>query len=851
MNRQRKKNRLACACQRYCCLLAAALAGLWAGASGAADVITGRLALEDGFYALADRVFHDVLVDASSTDAGLAAHYILRSHYEQARFERLGEDLERFAGEGVLAADAEAYWHGVRQSGLEDWEGVVAALARFETGDARRSGYAPSALRLKALAHFKTGDVARARALFESLDATYADATDRAVNRLDWGRALLAAGETVAAQAVWEPLLAATNLPPPLAAESAYWAGQAYLLNGEAERTVALLRPLGTKLDLAEPLRVHIATALAKALRRTDDVAGGTAVLTNTLATVRNPSFKVRTEYELAHHLLEVGELEAAAARVHAFVAAYPAEPLAPRLLFRLGEALLAAARHAEASDVFQRHLEAFGDETGQVYRGKALALAGVAIHGEAALLFARAADLHTDPQLAIESRFRAGDSYSANRQYRRALEMYRRVRTDLADGVLPDGEPPELATRALFQYAVSLAALGETAEAIQTFEALTQTYPDSPEAGDALVAIGDLQLEAGQLEAAEAVFVRVMDAWPATPVFWKALHGRGMVRYRRWAPDAIDDFERIAAEAAETPMAEHAHFMRAMCLYRLGRDAQALGICRDFLSRFPESEWAPPVHFWVARLEYNAGNDEAAETAFLTFVEAYPAHALAPQALLRAGLAALRRQQYLQAIELLGRMAKQYPVSDLLADARFHQAEAMVQLGRFAAAILVYEEVINNYPGRELATMALGRKGDCQFTLGTEDPARYEEATISYQTMLQTPGLKLDDALQAAYKLGLTHEKLGRAEAALEQFYSGVMLPYLVEKEKGGIPGEPARVWFSRAARGAAAIVERRQDWRRLVRILERAAAADVEFSTAAKTRIKAVKSDYWWMFY
>lgn len=833
-------------------LLLAAWVALWAGVA-AADVTAGRLALEDGFYALADRAFLDVLArgGGASGDTALAAHYILRSHDEQQRFDRLGEDLERFAAEGVLADDAVAYWRGVLLGGREDWAGAVAALGGFEAGEARESAYAPSALRLKALAHFKTGDVDTASAVFERLDAAYADAADRAVNRLEWGRALLAAGETEAAQTVWEPLLAATNLPPPLAADTAYWAGQAYLLTGAPDRAAGLLRPLAGNPELAEPRRVRVATALAEALRQTADVAGGTAVLTNTLAVLRNPAFKQQTEFELAHHLLEAGELDAAAVRVHAFVTAHPGEPLSPRLLYRLGEALLAAGRYAEAADRFQQHLEAFGDAAGLVYQGKAAALAGQGRHAEAALLFERAAGLLADPGQAVGCRFRAGDSYVANRQYRRALEMYRRVIDDLASAPQSSAGQPALASRALFQCAVSLAALGETAEAIQAFETLAQTYPDSQEAADALLGIGDLQLEAGELAAAEAVFERVMDGWPEAPVFWKALHGRGMARYRRWAPDAIEDFERIATEAPGSPMAEHAHFMRAMCLYRLGRDAQALGICRDFLTRFPESEWAAPVQFWVARLEYNAGNDEAAEAAFLAFFAAYPEHELAPQALLRAGLAALRRQQYLQAIELLGRMAKQYPVSDLLADARFHQAEAMVQLGRFSAAILVYEEVINNYPGRELAAMALGRKGDCQFTLGAEDPARYEEAVLSYQTLLQTPGLKLDDALQGAYKLGLAHEKLGRAEEALSQYYSGVMLPFLVAKENGGIPGEPARVWFSRAARGAAAIVEQRQDWRRLVRILDRAAAADVEFSAEAKARIKAVKSDYWWMFY
>ncbi len=834
---------------RYC-LLAVALTGLSAGAAST-DVTTGRLALEDGFYALADRVFLDVIEDASPTDAALAAHYILRSHFEQERFDRLGEDLQRFATEGVLAADAVAYWRGVRLSGIEDWAGAAAALDGFATEAYRASVFAPSALRLKALAHFKTGDVATASALFEALDGTYSGASARAANRLDWGRALLAAGETAAAQKVWEPLLAVTNLPPTLAVDTAYWAGQAYLLTGEPDRSMALLRPLASNADLAEPLRVRVASALAEALRRTADVAGGTAVLTNALATIRNPVLATQAERELAHHLLEAGLLDAAAVQVRSFVAAHPGEQQSPRLLYRLAEALRAAGRHVEAGDVFQQYLESFGDGAGSVYSGKASALAGQGRHAEAALLFEQAAGLLADPGQAIGCRFRAGDSYFANRQYRLALEIYRRVQADIRTATSPSGAPSELASRAAFQCAACLAALGDTAEAIQAFETLAQTYPDGPDAADALLAIGDLQLESGRLESAEAAFARVMAGWPAKPVFWKALHGRGMARYRRWAPDAIEDFERIAAEAAGTPMAEHAHFMRAMCLYRLGRDAQALEICRDFLTRFPASEWAAPVQFWVARLEYNAGQDEAAEITFLSFVERYPTHELAPQALLRAGLASLRRQQYLKTIELLGRMAKQYPVSDLLADARFHQAEAMVQLGRFAAAILVYEEVINNYPGRELAAMALGRKGDCQFTLGADDPARFEEAALSYQALLQTPGLMLDDVLQAAYKLGLTHEKLGRTDVALEQYYNGVMLPFLVEKENGGIPGEAARVWFSRAARGAAALIERRQDWRRLVRILERAEAADVEFSPEAKARIKAVKSDYWWMFY
>lgn len=834
---------------RFCVLVA--LAVLVCGGWAAADVTVGRLALEDGFYALADRVLLDVLEDddAALTDAALAAHYMLRSHLEQRRDDLLQADLERFAGQGLLADEAVVYWRTVRFVALEQWSEASALLASVDSASSQPSMYRTPLLRLKAWVHFKLGDMDTAASLFEQLDLTSENVADRAANRLDWGRALLAAGETAAAQQVWEPLLAATNLPRRLALDVAYWAGLACLLRDDPGRTTVLLKPLVNDPELAEPQRVRVATALAAAYRRTGEVAAGSAVLTNTLSTIRNPVLVTQTRWAFADHLLEVGSLDEATSEVQRFVASYPEAEQAPELMHRLGDALLAAARHIEAGDVFQKHLEAFGDGDGRAYVGKALALEGQGRHGEAALVFERAADLQGDLVLATESRFRAADAYFANGQYRRALEGYRRVKSDVESAGL--AAMAQMRPRVWFQCAASLAALGERVEAIRAFEALAEAYPGNSIATDARLGVGDLQLEAGETESAESTFALVMQRGAEGAAFWRALHGRGMARYRRWAPDAIADFERVVEGAVGTPIAEHAHFMRAMCLYRLGRDAEALEICRDFLTRFPQSDWAAPVQYWVARLAYNAGNDEQAESAFLAFVETYPDHELAPQALLRAGLAALRRQQYLQAIEWLGRMAKDYPRSDLLADARFHQAEAMVQLGRFAAAILVYEEVINNYPGSHMAAMALGRKGDCQFTLGAENVARYEEAALSYQRLLQAPVLAIDDRLQAAYKLGQTYEKLGRAEEALDQYYSGVMLPFLAEKEKGGIPGEAAGVWFSRAARGAASLVEQREEWRRLVRILERVVSADVEFSAEARARIRTIKSDFWWLFY
>lgn len=830
------------------CMLPFMVTGAFAELDDA--VKRGRLALEDGFYTLADESFLSALSRAESgevpaTDVSATVHYMLLSHFTQNRFDSLKMDLGRFAAEGLLAADVDAYWRAMLCFQAEDWAGAIALLEYFTRDPGRSSVYAARAFRLKALAQFREGNTVAAVAGFAALDTFCTNAIESAYNRMDWGRMLVVSGETEKAQKVWAPLLTrSAALPAGLRSEVCYQAGRAHLITGAVETAESLLKPLAEDESLDETLRVNVMFALADARLRSADAVSGVGLLTRFIPSIRNSQLRKKAEAMQVFYLLAAGQLDEAIVNVRAFVGGNADDPLAASLQYRLGEALLRAARYSEADEVFQRYLEAFGDSTGIIYRGRGLALAGLTRNAEAALLFERAASLATDSEECDDNLFRAGDCYFLNKQFRKALEIYTRLLGSLA-------ESAPLKSRVLFQCAASLAALGDTDSAIEKYDVVARTYPKSPEAANALLSIGDLYISGNHLDAAESAFEKAMTAYPEGPFFWRALHGRGMARYYRWAPDAIDDFVKIAAEAGDSSMMEHALFMQAMCLYRLGRDTQALAICGDFRKRFPGSEWAAPVHFWIARFEYNAGHDEIAEKEFLSFVETYPAHALAAQSLLRAGLAASRRQQYLQAIEYFGRMAKLYPQSDLLAEARFHQAEAMVQLGRFSAAILVYEEVINRYPDRDLAGMAWGRKGDCQFTLGSDDPARYGEAVQSYMAVLEMPALRLDYALQAACKLGLTYEKLGRMDDALEQYYSRVMLPFLVEKEKGGIPGEAARVWFSRAARGAADIAESRKEWRRLIRILERAASADVEFSAEAKTRIKAVKSEYWWMFY
>jgi TolA-binding protein len=213
--------------------------------------------------------------------------------------------------------------------------------------------------------------------------------------------------------------------------------------------------------------------------------------------------------------------------------------------------------------------------------------------------------------------------------------------------------------------------------------------------------------------------------------------------------------------------------------------------------------------------------------------------------------MAAVKQKEYVQAIEIFGKLAKDYPQSKYLAGARFYQADAMCELGKFSGAIIVFDELINKYPESTFVPLAWGRKGDCLFTLGADDIERYREAMRSYRVVTQDPQARQDHVLQAQYKIGRCLEKLGEKDAALEHYYSNVMVPFLLNREQGKAISASEKVWFTRAALSMADEIRKKEAWRKLVRILNRIVEADVAVSADARKQIKEIETDKWWLFY
>jgi len=797
----------------------------------------GREALHDELYDLAESLFREAAARAPSDEvrADCAAGVI------GARVGR-GQPREALA---YLAAEVPASAAGrpaailaraLAQRAAGDVAGAMECLATLSA-----AGVPPDlrerAWRLLALVLDESRRTDEALAVWDALvrefPASPRHALDRAElrARVDPGPAAVAAVED----------LVRTHPSSPEALTARLMLARLRVLAGDAEAALTVARPIASDTNAPPADRARAWLVLGAVEEARTNLAAAAAALD------RGRELAVRTPAaaDVAFHRaglgVRSGDLDAGRDRLREAIQAYPRHPEGARIQMDLARRLLDAGRHADALAGFQNHLDAYEDPAGraEAQMGKGWCLLELQRHAEAAAAFEKAAEQLADPLRRAEAEFKAADAWFANGQFPTAFDRY------AAFGSAHPAHP--LAPRAAFLAAESLYRSGRADEALARFAAIEARSPDSPLAPQAALQRVRILEARGAWDDALAGHEAILARHPAAPEAGAARLGRGLIRYRRGEFEAaLKDFDALASAGDAGPVPEHAAFMRGWCLYLLGRDEDSVRVCREFIARHPASAWAPDVQFWLGEHAYNLGDHVTAEAEFLRVAEAHAASPLADQALYRAGRSAAAAHEFVRAIEHYSRLATTYPKSPYLPDARFAQGDALSELGRFDAALLLFDGLIKARPDSYLALLAWGRKGDCHFTLGGSDVARYAQALSSYQAVRDNPRASADLAMQADYKAGRCLERMGRPGEAFDR-YMAVVYSHAAER-RAGRTGAP--VWFVRAAFGAAAIEERGERWREAANIYQRVVDDGGSAAADAAARIRKIRAEHWMLF-
>ncbi|MBN1672925.1 MAG: tetratricopeptide repeat protein [Kiritimatiellae bacterium] len=807
----------------------------------------GKAALEDELYELAQQQFEALLKKATRSPERLGEGTVLlaRALYGQKKYR---EQIERLKAVDPAARQTEwvsamDFWRATAEYEAGLLTDALSTLQGFED-TYPASLYLVQAKRLRIRCCLQAGQKEKAFEQFAAFDAEHGNTPEGPPNLLDWAQALVTAGKVAEARDVLRKLV--TAAPETQAARQGYyWLGQILITQRDFPEARSVFTALLALPNLHEDHRARAYYALGRIEEAEGKLEPAVDSLQKGLELSRSPELKNEGLVVLGRLLIKLGKLEEGTARLKAFIASVPNDPLAERIQLELAEYLLDHKDNARAVEEFQLYLETYTRPEGQARAlfGKGWALLNLGRNAESAAAFEKAYNLFPDgaddKQKAL---LKTADAQFAHAQFKTASATYARFLAEFADS--------PLAPQSEFQAAECAARLGEIDKARKGFAGLAERWAENPLAERALLRMGETAEQQNNLEQAVADYHRVMSTYPDGPLFAQSLCSRGRVHYKLGHFEkALADFGDVVTKFPQSEWAEEAEFRRGNCQLMLGDTAAAAQVWDQFVQKHPASGWTPHVLFSMGNLAYNRQDYENAEKHFVALFEKHPGNALADKALFWAGRVASEQKAYRRAVERFNTLKKHFPASPLIPEARYRQGVALMWLLEYSGAIVLFDEVIKQFPDSYLADHAWLRKGDCQFTLGTHAPERYEEAITSFRVIVDSTKAPLDLKLQAHLWIGRCLEKTNRKDEALHQYLTEVVYKYLTFREEGRrVDGA---YWFTRAAISAAGICEAQKKWREAVNIYRHIVDADVPASKDAQERINKIRLENWLLFY
>jgi TolA-binding protein len=271
----------------------------------------------------------------------------------------------------------------------------------------------------------------------------------------------------------------------------------------------------------------------------------------------------------------------------------------------------------------------------------------------------------------------------------------------------------------------------------------------------------------------------------------------------------------------------------------------EGLAILARVRNEFGGSESAERSYLVEAR--HLADQDLVVESSQLlnVLVADNPQSKFAPLALYEIALNAEKRGQgeYLnQALELLDRITRDYPDSDLVYYARLKQGNLARRLNKFETAEVVYESLENTYrdrPDRYWAQISLA---DTLIARASEDPSKFEAGIARLELLMDLPNVPIELRVEAGYKIGTAWETQGEKSKAKAAYWD--LYDLFVLKEEGiQSLGKKGRYWLSRSMFELAEISENESNLDIAVEFYEKIELLGLVGSELARARIEQLR--------
>ncbi len=817
---------------------------------------TGRKAFNDGIYDVAERQLRALLqhhpkFESAEEATLLLGEALVLSGQKDAAVQWLAEAVAKYpAGKFT---DALVYWQGEALTNAERWTDAEACYRRMIE-------MFPGS-RYVAQAHYGQGYALFAQKKLDPADEAFNAAITKGggpehlQGDAQVMRARIALARKQYSMADQQlATLAERHADNRVGVSALYWLGQSQREQSRPEAAVVTYEKIMAVKGSALSPKVRAQTCLAlgevrltlqrwapaaEAFRQAFEHAAMEEVRPETATAIKR-----QAAVHLSELTRQLGKPEQVIAQFREFVDRHPNEALTTPVLLKLAELLTETKRHEEALGIYQRLLSQFpqSPEVPSAMSGAGWALLALGRNPEAAQVFTQITNTSKDALLLSTSWFKLGDLAFGNKEFAKAADLYQR-----AYDTLPQGPH---AADALGQLALAAARCGQMDRSAATMEKFLAQFPAHARGDESRLQLGQSYVAQKKYDQAWQTFEKLWQPradGALSPLAAQARLGAAAARQAagQWR-EAVKAYEALLAMKPPGELSALATFERGRCLALAGDEAAARAAFEEVTRQYGEAAQAAEAVFWLAQQRFNNKEWAEAQKMFATVAHKWPSHPLADSAILWAARAAFNRQAYKEARDILETLLKNpaYRDSRWRADARMLEAETLVEENKFAEALLVFESVPRDFPDSALADAALGRVGDCHYSLATEDPAnpkleRYPQAILAYQQVLNSLRVDRTMKIRARYKIGKCFEKLGRAEA-LDRY-----LEIIYETdEKGKTVAEPSL--FCWAGLDAGELLENQQRWEEAAKVYLRLIQAGFTCSEGARQRLKKLQDEH-----
>ena len=385
--------------------------------------------------------------------------------------------------------------------------------------------------------------------------------------------------------------------------------------------------------------------------------------------------------------------------------------------LLRLGDSYYALKRYTDAIGTYRRVVEQAGDYA--LYQiAQAFYNAGDAY--EAVNTYRELIEFYAGSQWIEEARYNLGYVFFQNQDYDQAIEEYR---------ALIDRYPQDpLAARAQYGIGDALFNAGRAEEAVDAYQIVLERYPGSPYVADAAAGIQYALLSIGDEAQADALI------------------------------------EQFIEEHPDSPVVSELRFRRAEVNYQSGQTDEALRELQQFVETSSDGALLSDAYYYLGMIAAESDQRDEAASYFSEIVDHYGGSARFADAARRLGQIYLDDEQPDQALEVFRRLETEGGAdSRTVAEARYGQGMALIQLGRRGEAERLLQEAIDaapDAPESYPAYLGLAR--------AHEEAGRHGEAIDLYREVVQNSRDEI--GAEALYRLGVLLRMTGRARDAIEE---------------------------------------------------------------------------------